>query len=179
MKKPNEFSTIFTKYVYQFDKMKYFMNKKDKKNSCILCDILNHTQDSLLICKSEYISTCVNLYPYNSGHIMLFPNRHVENFLDLNDNENFHLFILTKFFIKGLKILYNPSGFNIGFNIGENSGASIKHIHEHIVPRFENELGMIDIIGGSKVIVESPKITCDKLKNYTIENSTKLPFNLE
>lgn len=178
MKKLEEFKTVFTKYVYQFDKIRYFKNKKTNDSNCILCDISNNIENSLLICKSEFISVCVNLYPYNNGHIMLFPNKHIEDFLNLIDDENFHLFNLTKFFIEGLKVLYNPTGFNIGFNIGGNSGASIKHIHQHIVPRFENELGMIDIIGGSKVIVESPLVTHEKLKNYVIENKSSLPFTI-
>lgn len=181
MKKPEKLKTLFERYVYQFDKINYFRTKKNTLNECILCNITNNSNNqnnSLLIGKSNLISVCVNLYPYNSGHIMLFPNRHIEHYIDLSEEENHHLYTLTKFFIIALQQLYNPSGFNIGMNIGENSGASIRHIHQHIVPRFNNELGMIDIIGGSKVIVESPIITMEKLTKYLKENQNKLPFDI-
>ncbi len=178
MKKFNSFKTLFERHIFQFDKINYFLRRKDNITSCALCDLLKDKNDSLLICSSDYISVCVNLYPYNSGHIMLFPIRHVEDYLDLKDEENQHLFLLTKFFIEALKELYKPSGYNIGMNLGENSGASIRHVHQHIVPRFYNELGMIDIIGGSKVIVESVDITKKRLAEYTLKNSHKLPFKM-
>ncbi len=177
MSKEKDFITLFSKYVYQFDKIKYFLNRNESINNCILCNLENK-EDSLLICNSSLINVCVNLYPYNSGHIMLYPKRHVEKFLDLNDNENLHLFYFTKFFIEALIDIYNPSGFNVGMNLGENSGASIKHIHQHIIPRYKNELGMIDIIGGSKVIVESPIITKKKLLDYVSKNYKKLSFEI-
>jgi len=60
--------------------------------------------------------------------------------------------------------IYNPTGYNIGFNIGEFAGASINHLHLHIIPRFKNELGLIDIIGGAKVIIEDPNETLKKLR---------------
>ena len=59
---------------------------------------------------------------------------------------------------------YMPQGFNIGFNIGEASGASIAHLHRHIVPRYKNELGFIDIVGGAKIYIEDPKETVKKIK---------------
>ncbi len=60
--------------------------------------------------------------------------------------------------------LYTPHGYNVGYNIGHFSGASIPHLHMHIVPRYENELGFIDIIAGSKLIVEDPVITQKRLR---------------
>ncbi len=176
MNKYKDFKTVFSKYVFQFDKIKYFQNKKNTITNCILCDISQNKNDSLLICYSELISVCVNLYPYNSGHIMIFPKKHIECYANITEEENFHIFTLTKFFIQALEKLYNPTGFNIGMNIGINSGASIRHIHQHLIPRFENELGMIDIIGGSKVIVESPITTLDRLKEYSFKNKDILPF---
>ncbi|MFN3410614.1 MAG: HIT family protein [Exilispira sp.] len=179
MKGLYHFQTLFSRYVFQFDKLNYFKNKKKNSDQCILCDILKKGENSLLIYNSKLISAVVNLYPYNSGHIMLFPNRHIESYLEINDEENYHIFVLNKFFIDAIDSIYKPSGFNIGMNIGKNSGASIKHIHQHIVPRFENELGMIDIIGGSKVIVESPIVTMQKLKNFVEKNIKQLTKNLK
>jgi ATP adenylyltransferase len=71
---------------------------------------------------------------------------------------------LQVFTIKVLKELYNPGGFNIGYNVGYCSGASIDHVHQHIVPRYKRELGFIDIISGAKIFIEDPKETLKKLK---------------
>jgi hypothetical protein len=59
---------------------------------------------------------------------------------------------------------YSPQGYNIGWNIGDASGASISHLHMHVVPRYHRELGFIDIIGGAKIIVEDPEVTRDSLR---------------
>jgi len=178
MKKFTKLKTLFSKYVFQFDKINYFLSKKDVNSRCILCELSKETEDSLMICKSDFLVVSVNLYPYNSGHLMIFPIRHIEKYNELNKEEYYHLFELTKFFIEALNNIYKPSGFNIGMNLGENSGASIKHIHQHIIPRFHNELGMIDIIGGYKVIVESPIISQKKLIEYTKSNLKSLPFKI-
>ncbi|MFW6138916.1 MAG: HIT domain-containing protein, partial [Spirochaetota bacterium] len=60
--------------------------------------------------------------------------------------------------------LYSPCGYNIGYNIGSFAGASISHVHMHVIPRYENELGFIDIVGGAKILVEDPTKTMQRLK---------------
>ena len=64
-----------------------------------------------------------------------------------------------------LESVYQPLGFNIGFNIGEASGASIEHLHQHVVPRYHRELGFVDITAGAKIIIEDPQVTLNKLKD--------------
>jgi len=183
MKKKNnlaidDFKTIFSHYVYQFDKLKYFKERKNQNDGCILCSLIENKFDSLIIGKTCFTACCVNLYPYNSGHLMIFPVRHVESYLDLKEEESLDLFKLTQFFMKIIDKIYGPQGYNIGMNLGQFSGASIKHIHQHIVPRFSNELGMIDIIGGSKVMVESPLTTKKRIIDY-IKNEITMDFDFE
>ena len=62
--------------------------------------------------------------------------------------------------------IYNTEGFNIGFNIGKFSGASIQHLHAHVVPRYNNELGYIDIVGKTRIVVESVSNVFEKIKKY-------------
>jgi ATP adenylyltransferase len=95
---------------------------------------------------------------------MIFPNRHVIDPRELTDEEVNELNQLQNLTLDVLEEVYQPKGFTVGYNIREASGASILHLHLHIVPRYYNELGFLDIIGGSKIIVEDPKETQEKLK---------------
>ena len=103
--------------------------------------------------------------PHNPGHLMIFPNRHIEKIEKLSLSEVEELHKLTIISLKVLKKVYKPHGFNIGYNLGKGSVASIEHLHLHIVPRYENELSFIDVLSDSKIIVEEPKDNVQKLKN--------------
>ena len=133
---------------------------------CILCSIIQNDPKAinLKIFRSKSFIVAVNLYPYNPGHLMIFPIRHIEEVEKLSLSEVGELHKLTIISLKVLRNLYNPHGFNVGYNLGKGSGASIKHLHLHIVPRYENELSFIDVLSGSKIIVEEPKDTVQRLK---------------
>jgi len=134
---------------------------------CILCAIIKKDSKvvNLEVFRSKSFIIAVNLYPYNPGHLIIFPHQHIEKIEKLSISEVKELHKLTVITLKVLKNLYNPHGFNIGYNLGKGSGASIKHLHLHIVPRYENELSFIDVLSGSKIIVEEPKNTLQRLKN--------------
>ncbi len=146
--------------------MPYLKNKKFRQQNCILCKILEGSKEinNLLIFKGQLASITLNLYPYNPGHMMIFPNRHIVDIRDLTENEEKEISKLTNASMNTLDELYGPGGYNIGYNIGESSGASINHLHRHLVPRYPNELGFIDVIGGAKVIIEDPIKTLEKFK---------------
>ncbi len=143
---------------------------------CILCAIIKKDLKvvDLEIFRSKNFIVAVNLYPYNPGHLMIFPQQHIEEIEKLSLSEVKELHKLTIITLKVLKNLYNPHGFNIGYNLGEGSGASIKHLHLHIVPRYENELSFIDVLSGSKIIVEEPKDTLKRLKSEYKKYSEEL-----
>ena len=133
---------------------------------CILCAIVAHDKkvvDSSII-NTGLMTVALNLYPYNPGHLMIFPNRHVDGLEELTSDEVSEMHRLTVLSIKIIKELYSCQGFNIGYNLGEVSGASINHLHRHIVPRYKNELGFVDILSGSKIFVEDPKQALEKLR---------------
>ncbi len=156
----------FERQLFIPSKKEYISGKKRPKVQCILCEVCNNNPevDNLLIWKNEIVAASVNLYPYTSGHVLIFPIRHVLETNQLTDEEVMLMHRLQVFTVDVLKKLYNPGGFNIGYNMGYSSGASIEHLHQHIVPRYQRELGFVDIISGSKIFIEDPKITMKNLQ---------------
>ena len=83
----------------------------------------------------------------------------------MDNEESERLIIIQNLTLDILDRCYNPSGYNIGYNMGLTAGASIEHLHLHIIPRFPRETGIADLIAGSRILVESPFETRDRLKN--------------
>lgn len=156
------------------DKLNYIKGERPDVK-CILCSVINKNKKvvSLEIKRFEYCCVSLNLYPYNPGHLMIFPLRHIEDIRELTENEELEINKVTKLMLDVLDDVYEPGGFNLGYNINKFSGASIAHIHLHIVPRYRSEIGFMDIIGGKKIIVETPDKTLDKLKNGIKDNINK------
>jgi len=141
--------------------------KGDRPNvPCILCGVVDqHPQVvALEIHRGTHFIVCANLYPYNPGHLMVFPIRHVETPLDLTDEEALELHQLQKSCLSTLNDIYQPHAYNVGYNIGAPSGASIMHLHLHIVPRYRNEIGFLDVLAGTRPLLEDPTETVARLK---------------
>jgi ATP adenylyltransferase len=159
---------MFKKHLFPPGKRPYIQNRKERKQSekCILCEIVDNSDNvvKLDVYRTENFVVSVNLYPYNPGHIMIFPKKHIEKIEDFPENLYNEFFTLKKKCIEILNKIYSPGGFNIGFNVGRAAGASIEHIHMHIVPRFENELGFVDILAGSKIFIDTPEQIYNILK---------------
>ena len=154
-----------TGHLFNPYKLKYATKKKSANDECILCSIANQSQetDSLEIYRADNFIISVNLYPFNTGHLMIFPIRHIEHIEDLTESEALQMHKLMVTTVKLLKSEYNPHGFNIGYNLENSSGASIRHIHQHIVPRYENEIGFLDVLSGTKVVITDPTEVRDNL----------------
>lgn len=152
-------------YLFNTEKIKY-VGKRNEKHACILCAIRDRADDvvSLEIYRTDTFIVSANLYPFNPGHCMIFPLQHIEHLHDLSLDDVKALHQLTIKTINILKEEFNPSGFNVGYNIGSWSGASIPHIHLHVVPRFPNELGFLDVISHTRVMVVDPHDVCERLK---------------
>ncbi|MEW6607377.1 MAG: HIT domain-containing protein [bacterium] len=147
------------------DKLSYVKGNKPKVK-CILCAINkgNPKVTKLDIYHTKHFIISLNLYPYNPGHLMIFPKKHLIDPRQLSDDQVLELNNLTTMTLNIIEKLYSPSGFNVGYNIGYVSGASIEHLHLHIIPRYRNEIGLIDIVGKARVIIEDPNETLKKFK---------------
>ncbi|MBD3193568.1 MAG: HIT domain-containing protein [Candidatus Lokiarchaeota archaeon] len=159
-------SFIFKKWLRALGKLEYVQGKNRPDVGCILCSIRDNDKrvKSLKYYQDELIFVTLNLFPYNPAHSMVVPKRHVLNFTDLKKEE----IIRISRAIQGLQMmlndLYNPHGYNIGLNQGINAGGSIKHLHFHVVPRYGAELGYIDIVSKTRIVVEGLESVKKKLE---------------
>ncbi len=161
-------------YFLNFEKMSYV--KGEKYDGCILCSLSEKQGDlvNLSIMEDDDFIVTVNLYPYNPGHLFVFPRRHVIDLRELSEKQETRLSNITRGCINLLDRTHSPAAYNIGYNMGLAAGASIEHLHRHIIPRYPRETGIADLIAGKRVLVESPMVTRDRLK-AAIE-AAKVPF---
>ncbi|MCD6495657.1 MAG: HIT domain-containing protein [Candidatus Aenigmarchaeota archaeon] len=151
------------------DRMKWVTRKERKGGKCVFCRIAagDHNVDSLVLWQNKRFMVIMNLYPYNTGHIQVIPVRHVKALEELTDKEVSEMFILVKKCMKMLKKVLKPIGFNAGLNQGGTAaGASIEHLHFHIVPRYKTDFGFMDIVVGTKVLPEPVEGTYERLKRH-------------
>ncbi len=162
-------------YFYSFDKLAYV--KGPRPEGCILCLIRDRAEETvdLIIFRGELFFVSINLYPYNPGHLLIFPVRHIEDVRQLTPEEELRLCRLKRYFLDLSDKLYHPVGYNIGYNMGLPAGASIAHLHLHIIPRYPRELGIADLIAGKRVLVENPIDTAGKFR----EAIDQEPFSIE
>lgn len=149
---------IERQHLIAHNKLDYVQGRRPAVD-CILCAVRDQDPDvdSLEVFRDELFLVSINLYPYNPGHLMLVPLRHVESPEDLSDEEALRLHQLQKHALGVIRTLYPAAGFNIGYNLGAAGGGSINHLHLHLVPRFVNEQGFMATIGQTHIIVESPQ----------------------
>jgi Diadenosine tetraphosphate (Ap4A) hydrolase and other HIT family hydrolases len=146
-------------YFFNFDKLGYLVG--DKPEGCILCLVASGSDkvERLLVRETASFMVSLNLYPYNPGHLIVFPKRHVLDLRELSRTERAELDDLVDECLGALDRTMKPAAYNIGFNMGKPAGASIEHLHLHIIPRYPSEIGIAELIAGSRVLVQDPKET--------------------
>ncbi len=162
-------------YFFSFDKMQYVSGKRPE--GCILCLLRDRDESvcDLTVHRDERFIVSVNLYPYNPAHLLLFPVRHLLDLRELEDADALHLHRLTTHMMGVLDTTHAPHGYNIGYNMGGVAGASIPHLHLHIIPRYPNETGISDLIAGRRVLVEDPRTTRQRIQRALRENPFRIP----
>ncbi len=109
--------------------------------------------ESLVVARGEVVYAVLNLYPYNPGHLMLCPYRHVADYTDLDDAETAEVAAFTRKAMRIIRQASSPHGFNIGMNQGAVAGAGIAaHLHQHVVPRWGGDSNFMPVIGRTKVL---------------------------
>ncbi|RMD89593.1 MAG: HIT domain-containing protein [Calditrichaeota bacterium] len=147
-------------------RMEYILGN-DKEEGCIFCNKPKQTNDkkNLILYRGKYSFVIMNKYPYNNGHLMVVPYRHLAEFEELKDEESLEMMQIIARSLTVLKRAIHPHGFNLGMNIGQIAGAGIEdHLHFHIVPRWAADTNFMPITGHTKVISEGLWETWDRLK---------------
>jgi len=139
-----------------------------KSGECIFCRVNkeNLDDDNFIAFRGRMCYVIMNLYPYNSGHLMIVPYRHISTLQELSHEESDEVFELLKKLTDALQKISHPEGFNIGSNLGRAAGAGIdQHIHFHVVPRWNGDTNFMPVLGDTKLISEDMKDTLKKLRS--------------
>ena len=128
--------------------------------SCPFCRIPTLSdEDGLIVRRAETAYAVLNLYPYNPGHLMVVPYRHLADYTDLSDDETAEVALLTKQAMRTVRQVSGADGFNIGLNQGAVAGAGIAgHLHQHVVPRWDGDTNFMPVIGRTRVL---PQLLAD------------------
>jgi len=150
-------------YFFNFEKMGYL--RGERPEGCILCLVKDGCDKvvDLSVYRSEGYIVSLNLYPYNPGHLLVFPERHVIDIRELSNTERAAMDRVIDTSLNVLDAEFHPAGYNIGWNMGLVAGASIDHLHAHIIPRFQREIGIAELLAGKRVLVENPTDTRNRL----------------
>jgi ATP adenylyltransferase len=110
-------------------------------------------EDGLVVARGTHVYAVLNLYPYNAGHLMVVPYRHVGDYTDADDDEVAEMAEFTRHAVTTIRTVSAPQGFNIGMNQGAAGGAGIaEHLHQHVVPRWNGDANFMTVIGATKVL---------------------------
>lgn len=140
---------------------KYIETFKDEANkvgeqACFLCDAMNsaeHEDTCLVVAKRPNCFAILNKFPYNNGHLLIAPVRHVAELESLADDELMAMMKLVRDGMAVIRQAYNPHGFNVGINIGRVAGAGVPgHIHIHIVPRWNGDTSYMATVADVKIV---------------------------
>ncbi|ANC30105.1 HIT family protein [Isoptericola dokdonensis] len=128
----------------------------DTPAQCPFCRIpAGDDESGLVVARGRACYALLNLYPYNGGHLMVLPYRHVSDYPDLTDAETSELAAMTQTAMRVLRAVYAPAGFNLGMNQGEAAGAGIAaHLHQHVVPRWTGDANFLPVVGRTKALPE-------------------------
>ena len=143
------------------------MTRDEQKSSgCVFCAALD-TEDgrALTLFTGPTCFVILNLYPYNAGHLLVVPKRHVAVLAEVTDDELVEMAQLTRRSEVALNEVYSPQGINLGMNLGRPAGAGIvDHLHVHLVPRWTGDTNFMSIVGNVRVLPEELPRSAERLR---------------
>jgi len=156
--------------IWMPERMAYI--KGEGKAGCPFCDIVSMSdEEGLIVARGDTVYSVLNLYPYNSGHLMVVPLRHIADYTELTDEETDELAVHTKTAMQVLRTASNAQGFNIGMNQGSVAGAGIApHLHQHVVPRWGGDTNFMPVVARTKVLPQLLRETRDLLAKAWAES---------
>ncbi|HJZ71919.1 MAG TPA: HIT domain-containing protein [Vicinamibacterales bacterium] len=145
-------------------RLAYVTAASGEPTDCIFCSIFDPARGDLIVARGRLSFVILNLYPYNNGHLMVVPNRHVPNLASMRGDELAELMQLTRRSEMVLNEAYKPQGINVGINLGRPAGAGVAdHLHVHLVPRWNGDTNFMTVVGNVRVVPEPLDATKAKL----------------
>jgi ATP adenylyltransferase len=143
-----------------------YVTRSEEADTCVFCDAAQNDQGrALTVFEGDACYVILNLYPYNSGHLMVVPRRHVASLAHLTTAELTEMAELTRRCEMTLTEAYAPQGINLGMNLGRPAGAGIvDHLHVHLVPRWTGDTNFMSIVGNVRVLPEELPQTAERLR---------------
>jgi ATP adenylyltransferase len=146
-------------------RLAYVTGASDSTSGCIFCRTTEPGRDELILVRGRVSFVILNLYPYNTGHLMVVPNRHVATLASTTSEEQTELMRLTRHAEIALTEAYAPQGINIGVNLGRPAGAGVlDHLHVHLVPRWNGDTNFMTVVGNVRVLPEDLSETAKRLR---------------
>ena len=142
-----------------------YINQLDNPG-CVFCTKLDDGDDraNLILYRGRNVFVVMNLYPYNSGHLLVLPYRHIGSIGELTDDENGEMMAAVVMCTRALQAAFSAEGFNVGMNLGKVAGAGVTdHVHMHIVPRWGGDTNFMPALADTKVLPQSLEETYDAL----------------
>jgi ATP adenylyltransferase len=151
---PDSFQRLWTPHRMAYIKGENKPRGAGPGDGCPFCEITLMTdEDGLIVARGRSVYAVLNLYPYNSGHLLVCPYRHVADYTDLDETETLELADFTKHSLEALRKASGAQGFNIGMNVGGVAGAGIAaHLHQHVVPRWGGDTNFMPVVGHTRVL---------------------------
>jgi ATP adenylyltransferase len=142
---------------------------------CIFCHLpQGEDKESMILHRGEFTFIMMNAFPYNTGHLLIAPYRHLADPIEMDPQESSDLLYSIRIAIKILRLAFHAEGFNIGMNVGHMAGAGIAdHIHTHVVPRWEGDTNFMAVTASTRVVPEALAETYRKLKMALREEGNK------
>jgi ATP adenylyltransferase len=157
---PDGFGRLWTPHRMVYIKGEGKPTHDDAGADCPFCAAPSRSdEDGLIVARGETVYAVLNLYPYNSGHLMTVPYRHLADYPDLDPTETLELAQFTQKAMRVIRAVMAPHGFNLGINQGPVAGAGIAaHLHQHVVPRWGGDTNFMPVVGQTRVL---PQLLAD------------------
>lgn len=146
--------------------MAYVGGESPRTSDCFICDAIDGggPEAELVVARDDQTVAMLNRFPYSPGHVLVAPSRHVPDVRDLSVDEGAALFSATQRTMRAIEAALRPDGFNLGLNVGIAAGASVEHVHIHVVPRWTGDTNFMPVLGDVKVIPEHLDATAGRLR---------------
>jgi ATP adenylyltransferase len=143
-----------------------YVTGEAKSADCVFCGAQQTSDaDALIVFRGRVSFVILNLFPYNNGHLMVVPNRHISTLVEASSDELAEMMALARRAEIALREAFSPQGMNMGLNLGKAAGAGIlDHLHLHVVPRWVGDTNFMTVVGETRVLPQELPVTADRLR---------------